>query len=71
MASARKFEEKINRLSPELQQEVIDFINFLSRKVQPKKREKKKFNFNWAGKLSDMKNKYSSVKLQHKALEWW
>lgn len=63
--------KKINRLSPELQQEVVSFIDFLLSKDQPNKIAKKKFSFNWAGKLSDMKDKFTSVELQHKALEWW
>jgi len=44
-----------------------------------KKREKylklenkeKDFEFQWEGCLKHIKKKYSSVKLQHKALEWW
>ena len=29
-----------------------------------------KFKFDWEGGLSDLKKKYTSVSLQHKALEW-
>ena len=64
-------EKKIDKLSPELQKEVIDFIDFLILKNKPFSNIKKnKFNFNWEGGLSDIKNKYSSVELQHKAKDW-
>ncbi|KCZ71820.1 Protein of unknown function (DUF2281) [Candidatus Methanoperedens nitroreducens] len=33
-------------------------------------RAKKKFRFDWEGGLSELKKKYTSVELQHKALEW-
>jgi hypothetical protein len=29
-----------------------------------------KFKFDWEGGLSDLKEQYTSVELQHKALEW-
>ncbi len=67
--NSRMLEEKVNKLPPELQQEVMDFIDFLLCKVQ--KKEKKEFSFDWAGKLSDFKDKFTSVELQHRALEWW
>ena len=31
---------------------------------------KKGFRFDWEGGLSDLKEKYTSVELQHKASEW-
>ncbi len=62
-------EELIKRLPPEYHQEVIDFIEFLiERKAhQPKG----KLKLNWRGALKDLKHLYTSVDLQHKALEWW
>ena len=33
-------------------------------------KKKEGFKFNWEGGLSELKNKFSSVELQHKALEW-
>lgn len=32
--------------------------------------KKCKFKFDWEGGLSNLKEKYTSVELQHKALEW-
>lgn len=37
--------------------------------MQPAKEKQKKFKFDWKGGLSDLKEKFTSVELQHKALE--
>ena len=62
-------EEKIRMLPPELQQEVIRYIDQLMER--PKKETARKFGFAWAGSLSHLKDRYTSVQLQHKAPEWW
>jgi len=31
---------------------------------------KGKFSFSWEGGLKELKNEYTSVELQHKAMEW-
>ena len=59
---------KLNEL-PENLKKVLDFIEFLLQKHK-KKSEKRRFKFDWEGGLSELKQKYSSVELQHKALEW-
>ena len=62
-------EEKFNHLPPQLQEEVADFVNFLlERKVY---RKRKKLRLSWAGGLQDIKDQYTSLDLQKKALEWW
>ena len=65
-------ERKINQLPDRLKEEVFDFINFLIIKSHNNKKEidKKDFNFDWEGGLSDYKDKYTSVELQHKSMEW-
>ena len=60
---------KLDELPDDFKKEVSDFVEFLFRKHK-KRAEKKKFSFNWEGGLSELKDKYSSVELQHKALEW-
>ena len=55
--------DKIDKLPPEFQKEVDDFIEFLLEKKL--KRKSKKPSFKWAGALKDMKTSYTSVKLQH------
>ena len=62
-------ESMIKRLPPDLQQEAIDFIQFLIEKHMHKKRTYLKLD--WAGALSEYKDKYTSLNLQKKALEWW
>ncbi|RLI78107.1 hypothetical protein DRP07_11425 [Archaeoglobales archaeon] len=57
-------EEKIKSLPPELQKEVDKFIDSLIRK------KKKKPSFSWAGALREYRDKFTSVELQKKALEW-
>lgn len=61
--------EKIEELPEDLRKEVFDYIEFLLQKHN-KKAKRKKFKFDWEGGLSELKKKYSSVELQHKALEW-
>jgi hypothetical protein len=65
-------EEKFNLLPENLKIQVVDFINFLltKNKIKKAKNPPAKFNFSWEGGLSELKNEYSSVELQHKAMEW-
>ena len=60
--------EMVKKLPPERQAEVIDFVEFLLVKESRKPRPKMKCD--WAGGLEDLRGKYSSVELQHKAGEW-
>jgi hypothetical protein len=62
-------EVKFNRLPEHLKKEVIDFIEFLTKKHQPPEGSGQ-FSFSWEGCLSEFKNEYSAVELQHKAMEW-
>lgn len=64
--------ELVGQLSPDLQQEVIDFVEFLLEK-QARKREERtrvKPKFDWAGALMDLRDQYTSVELQHRILDW-
>lgn len=60
-----KFEE----LSDDLKKEALDYIEFLLQKHRNKPK-KDKFKFDWEGGLSELKEKYTSVELQHKVMEW-
>lgn len=64
----KTLEEKVRELSPELQQEVEDFVEFLIKKRLKRARTKPKFN--WAGSLRDLRDQYTSVELQHKISAW-
>ncbi|AEC51952.1 hypothetical protein PNA2_1036 [Pyrococcus sp. NA2] len=61
--------ELFQKLPDDLKREVIDYIEFLLEKKAKKKRGQLKLT--WKGALEELRDKYSSVELQHKALEWW
>jgi hypothetical protein len=62
-------EEIIKELPPDLQQEVLDFAEFLLNKTKPPKQ--KHLRMSWAGALRGYRDQYTSLELQKKALEWW
>jgi hypothetical protein len=62
-------EQMVNELPPELQEEVRDFVEFLLEKRVRK--PKAELTLSWRGALRDMREQYTSVDLQHKALQWW
>ncbi|MEA3476457.1 MAG: DUF2281 domain-containing protein [Candidatus Cloacimonadota bacterium] len=66
---ANSIESKLNSLPDNLKREVLDFINFL---ITKKMHETipAQFDFTWEGGLSDIKDQYSSVELQHQSTEW-
>ncbi|MBN2224199.1 MAG: DUF2281 domain-containing protein [Deltaproteobacteria bacterium] len=55
--------ERIKRLPPEDQKEVSDFIDSLIGKKRS--RPKRKPTFSWAGGLRDLRDRFTSVQLQH------
>lgn len=61
--------EKIRSLPPYLKQEVLDYIDFLSRKHKVQ-RGKKGFSFKWEGGLKELKGQFDAVNLQHKAKDY-
>ncbi len=60
----------INKLTPELQEEVKDFVEFLLIKNKTTK-QRKKLKLDWAGGLKEYKDKFTSLELQKKSPEWW
>ncbi len=60
--------EVVEKLPPDLQQEVKDFIEFLLEKRAIKNGGKP--NFDWAGSLENLRNQYTSVELQHEISKW-
>ena len=63
-----KVKENIDKLPPDLQQEVEDFVEYLLEKC--KRRNRVKPRFEWAGVLKDLRTQYTSVELQHKISKW-
>jgi hypothetical protein len=64
----KTIEDLIKELPPELRDEVEDFIEFLIERRLKKTHGKP--TFGWAGALRDLKEKYTSVELQHRISEW-
>jgi len=67
--SKEEVAELLDGLPEDLQAEVVDFARFLMEaRAKPKRT---KFRLDWAGGLRDLREKYTSVELQHKVLDWW
>ena len=60
---------KIRNLPPDLQKDVIKYIEHLEQRSN--RTGTQKFRFEWEGSLAHLKDRYSSVQLQHKVLDWW
>ena len=67
-SSSSLVEEKIQTLPPDLRAEAIHYIDELVKRS--KMRSSKPFRCAAEGTLAELGSKYSSVDLQHKALEW-
>lgn len=69
MTTATKpLEELILELPPALQTEVRDFVEFLlAKRERPFQRRLRQ---DWAEAVQDRSQNYTSVELQHRALEW-
>lgn len=66
----KDIEVKARELPEYLKIQVLDFMEFLSKKYKTGGVEAKKFTFDWEDGLSDLKDEFTSVDLQHKSLEW-
>ena len=67
----REIEMKVQQLPDVLRREVLDYMEFLRKKHNSTstKSKAKKFRFDWEGALSGMRGEFTSVELQHRALE--
>jgi len=66
----KEIELKIRELPEDLRREVLDYMEFLLKKYRVKEIKAKRFKFDWEGGLSEIREKFTSVELQHRALEW-
>jgi hypothetical protein len=60
--------ELVEQLSPDLQEEVRNFVEFLIKKQKDRPRSKPRFD--WSDSLKDMRDQYGSVEMQHKISKW-
>lgn len=67
--SVQTIKDLLEKLPPDLQQEVKDFAEFLIDKKVRKKQ--KKLRMTWAGALREYRDQFTSLELQKKAIEWW
>lgn len=68
MNEIENIEVKINKLSPAYIGELNTFIDFLISKQKTKDSKPRKLKQDWAGGLKQ--EKYTSMELQKKALDW-
>ena len=61
--------ELIEQVPPELEPEVRDFVGALLEQKRHTKQQK--LRLSWAGALKEYRDKYTSLELEKKALEWW
>ena len=65
----KTIEEMFRKLSPDLQQEIVDFVQSLMEKRTRK--SKGVLKLDWRGALKDIRDHYTSVELQHRMIDWW
>ena len=63
------FISDFKNLPKNIQDQVLDYIEFLMTKYKKKEKKDRKFKFDWEDGLSELKNDFTSVELQHKANE--
>ena len=61
------FISDFEKLPEKIQKQVIDYIEFLITRYTKKKKKKQSLKFDWENGLSELRDQYSSVELQHKA----
>lgn len=66
----KEFALKFQKLPRSVQMEILNYVEELISKymkTSAPKKKKQSFSFSWENGLSDMKNKFTSVELQHRA----
>jgi hypothetical protein len=71
MQEGKKFEDIIKELPEDLRKELEDFAQFLWEKKFKQGFKRKKLSLTWVGGLKEYRDKFTSLDLQKKALEWW
>ena len=61
--------DMVKTLPPDVENEVRSFVESLL--SQRARRSHTKLKLQWRGALRDWRTRYTSVELQHQALEWW
>ena len=67
-ADTKPLVDLVQELPPDVQAEVRDFVEFLL--VKRARKRATKLRQDWAGTLRDVRDEYTSLELQRKALDW-
>ncbi len=67
-AATKPLTELVQDLPPDVQAEVRDFVEFLLAKRA--RQSGRTLRQDWAGSLRDVRDQYTSLELQQKALDW-
>jgi hypothetical protein len=67
----KKLEEIIRELPEDLRKELEDFAQFLWEKKFMRGSKQRKLRLTWVGGLKEYPDKFTSLDLQKKVLEWW
>ena len=71
MQERKKLEDIIKELPEDLRKELEDFAQYLWEKKFKQGFKRKKLSLTWVGGLKKYRDKFTSLDLQKKALEWW
>ena len=71
MEPVEAIEAKLRRLSPGARREAIACIDRLLAETEKGTGERHRSPYVSRGSLADLKREYTSVELQHRALDWW
>jgi hypothetical protein len=71
MQERKRLEDIIKELPEDLRKELEDFAQFLWEKKFKQSPKQKKLRLTWAGGLKEYRDRFTSLELQKKALEWW
>jgi hypothetical protein len=66
--SVKQIEELVQELPVEAQEEVLDVVEFLL--LKHGRRTGRIPRQDWSGALREHREQYTSIELQHKALDW-
>jgi enoyl-CoA hydratase/carnithine racemase len=69
MSTLEEVVELTKRLPKELQEEVRDLARTLAE--QQSAHPPARMKLTWRGALRSLRDRYTSVELQHKSLDWW
>ena len=67
--TAKSLEELVRELPPDMAAEVRDFVEFLLEKRE--RAPQAELKLDWRGALRELREQYTAVELEHKALDWW